>query len=101
MFKPSSNFRTGRSKAMPLLWIIFICVSCLSLPYCLICSMQPCGPLLGKGRPLSSLVHDVLMCFIAFLYGVLGQVWNLIVSILDLCLLPYFMFLIIYGWNTK
>ena len=28
--------------------------------------------------------------FVAFSYGVLGQVWYLIVSIPDLCLLPYF-----------
>ena len=28
--------------------------------------------------------------FVLFLSGVLGQVWSLIVSIPDLCLLPYF-----------
>ena len=27
----------------------FMCVSCLSVIYCLVCSLQPCGHLLGKG----------------------------------------------------
>ena len=30
------------------------------------------------------------LCFVTFQYGVLGQVWYLIVSIPDLCLLSYF-----------
>ena len=34
-------------------------------------------------------MSDVFLCFVTFLYGVLGQVWYLIVSIPDLCL-PYF-----------
>ena len=33
---------------------------------------------------------DVFLSFITFSLGVLGQVWYLIVSIPDLCLLPYF-----------
>ena len=45
MFKPSSNFLTGRSKAVLLLLILFvICVSCHTG-----CSLPPCGHLLGKG----------------------------------------------------
>ena len=35
----------------------------------------------------ADLVCDVFLCFITFPYGVLGQVWYLIVSIPDLCLL--------------
>ena len=31
-----------------------------------------------------------LVFFVTFQFGVLGQVWYLIVSIPDLCLLPYF-----------
>ena len=27
----------------------FICALCLSLSYCLVCSLQPCDNLLGKG----------------------------------------------------
>ena len=51
----------GRSKAILLLWILFaICVSCLSC--CLVCSLQPCGHLLGKGLPLGSFVCDVFLC---------------------------------------
>ena len=40
----------------------------------------------------------VLLCvmltcvFVTFLYGILGQVWHLIVLVPDLCLLPYFTF---------
>ena len=50
MFKPSSNFLTDRSKAVFLLWVLFvICVSCLSLSCCLVCSLQPCGHLLVMG----------------------------------------------------
>ena len=30
------------------------------------------------------------MCFVTFPFGVLGQAWYLIVSIPDVCLLPYF-----------
>ena len=33
---------------------------------------------------------DVFLCFVTFRYGVLGQVWYLIVSIPDIWHLPYF-----------
>ena len=60
---------------MLLLWILFVIyVSCLS--YCLDCSLQPCGHLLGNGWPL-----------VTFPCGVPVQMWYLIVSIPDLCLL--------------
>ena len=51
-----------------------ICVSCLSCY--LVCSLQPCGHLLGKGWPLGFLVCDVNLCvfFFTFPCGVLGQV---------------------------
>ena len=91
MFKPSSNFLTDRSKAVLLLWILFvICVSCLSVILsCLF--LQPCGHMLGNGWPFGSLVCDVFLCFATFPYGVLGQVqFFFIVSILDLCIPPYF-----------
>ena len=41
--------------------IFVIYVSCLS--YVLVCSLQPCGHLLGKGWPLGSLVCYVLLRF--------------------------------------
>ena len=87
MFRPFSHFLTDRSKVMLLLLINFvICVSCHS--------MQPCGHLLGK-RPerayLLALLCVMFSCvFVTFPYGALGQVWYLIVSIPDICLLPYF-----------
>ena len=49
------------------LFVIF--ALCLSFPYCLVCFLQPCG----------SLVCYVFLCFVSFPYGVLGQVWYLIV----------------------
>ena len=47
-------------------------------------------------KPLGSVVCDVFLCFCHFptpRCGVLCQVWNLIVSISDLCLITYFV-----GW---
>ena len=43
--------------------------------------------LAGKDLTSCSLVFEVLLCFATFPYGVVGQVWNLIVLISDLCLL--------------
>ena len=58
----SKNIFTDRSKAVLLLWIIFVIyVSCLSC--CLVCSMQPCGHLLGKGEALGSCVWSFVMFF--------------------------------------
>ena len=39
---------------------------------------------------LLALVGDVYCNFVTFPCGILGQVWNLIVSFPDLCLLSYF-----------
>ena len=58
----------------------------LSLLYYLVCSLKPCGHLLGKGCPLCSLVCDVTLCLVTYPYGVLGQVRYLIVLIPDFCL---------------
>ena len=52
-------------------------------------SWQPCGDLLGKGYPLGSLVCVVFVCFATFQHGFLSQLWYLIESIPDICLLPY------------
>ena len=57
IFKPLSIFITDCSKAVLLLWIIFVIyVSCLSLLWDLVCSLLPRDHLLGKGQPLGSLV---------------------------------------------
>ena len=87
MFNASSNFLTGRSQAVLLLWILFVS---LSLSYCPVLSWQPCGHLQGKDWPLGSLCAVMFYSvFISFLYGVLGQVWYLIESIPYLCLLHF------------
>ena len=63
--------------------------------------MLPCGHLLGKGWPLGLVGDvycilftfpccDVYCIFVTFPCGILGQVWYLIVSFPDLCLLSYF-----------
>ena len=45
-------------------------------------------------RPnLLALLYVRVLCFVTFSCGVLGQVFYLIVSIPDLCLLPYILFL--------
>ena len=74
---------------MLILWVLYVIyVSCLSC--FLVCSLQPCGHLLGKGWPLGSFVCDVFCDFVTFTCSVLGQVWYLIGSIPNLCLLTYF-----------
>ena len=63
----------------------------LSLLYCLVCSLKPCGHLLGKCSPLCSLVCDVALCLVTFPYCVSGQVRYLIVSIPDFALFLTFL----------
>ena len=62
---------------------------CLFLLYSLICSLQHCDHLLGKGLSLGTFLGDVFFCFVTFSYGVLGQMCCLILSIPDLFLVPY------------
>ena len=60
----------------------------LSLSYCLVCSLQHCGYLLGRAD-LLALWYITFSCVsVTFPYGVLGQVCYLIVSIPDLRLRP-------------
>ena len=54
---------------------------------CNVCTLQPYDHLVGKARPLRSLACDAVLCGVTFSYGVLGQVWYLIVSIPDIVLL--------------
>ena len=57
---------------------VFTILSCLFLA-------ALCSP------DLWALLYVIFSClFVTFPYGVLGQVWYLIVSIPDICLLPYF-----------
>ena len=57
----------------------------------IVCSLLPCGHLLGKGWPLGS-----RLWYLTVFLSLLGQVWYLIVSILDLCRLSYFNMIIIH-----
>ena len=70
LYKPSSRFFTDRSKAV-LLWICFVIfVSCLSLLYCPVCSLQACDYLLVKSWPLALLCVMFSCVLVTFLYGV-------------------------------
>ena len=88
---PSSNFLNGRSNAVLLLWILF-CYLCFVFVFVLLSclSLAALWPSTGKG--LASWLSCVC-CFLVFLLlfhiCVLDQVWYLIVSIPDICLLPY------------
>ena len=53
------------------------------------CSVLPFGHLKGKSD-LLALVCDVYCDLVTFPFGVLGQVWYLIVSIPNHCCLSYF-----------
>ena len=46
--------------------LFFYFVWCLSLPYCLVCVMQPCGHMLGIGLTSWLPVYDVFLCFCHF-----------------------------------
>ena len=63
---------------------------CLS--YCLVCSLQLCSHLLGKGCHLCSFVCDFFLCLFHFPI-LICQVCNLIVSIPNLCLLSYYVYI--------
>ena len=71
------------------LWIICViyvlCLSCFR-----ICSLVPCGHLLGKDWPLGSRLRCLTVFFVTFPCGILSQVWYLIVPIPDLWKLSYF-----------
>ena len=86
MFKTSSRFRTKRKMR----YLFVICVSCLSLSYCLVFSLQPCGHLQGKDLPPVSLKCDVILCLCHLSIRCPGQLCCSIVLIPNLCLLAYF-----------
>ena len=87
MFKPSSCFLTNRSKAVILLRILFdTCFSCLSVQCSLVVTCWERTDLFALFCVVFSSVS------VTFPYGVLVQVWYLIVMIPDLCILLYFYF---------
>ena len=86
-------FFADRFKAVLLLWVIFVIyISCFSLLCCLVTVHSSlvitCWEM---AHPLALVCVDFL-CFVTLPYGVLGQVWILIVPIPDLCLPFYFYF---------
>ena len=100
MFKPSSNYFTDRLKAVLLLWILF--VICVSLSYTVL--SVPCSLVITcwERADLLALLCVIFSCvFVTFPYGVLGQVWYLILSIPDRCLLPYFQYANAYTTENK
>ena len=86
MYKPSSKFITDRSKAVLLLWILllFVFSVCLHTVLSVTCSLA----VTCLGRVLLYVMRSCVL--VTFPYSVLGQVWYVIVSIPDLCFLPYF-----------
>ena len=60
-----------------------ICYLCLSLSYCHVCSLQPCGTCLETADLLAPLYVMFSYVFVTFPNDFLGQVWYLIVSIPD------------------
>ena len=64
-------------------------LSCACYAFVCVCLLIPCGHLLGRDD-LSALVGDVYCIFVTFSCGILGQVWYLIVTFPDRCLLSYF-----------
>ena len=67
-----------------LLFVFHVCHAVVSVPFSLMVTCRERADLLALLSVMFSWV------FVTLLYGVLGQVWYLIVSIVDSCLLPYF-----------
>ena len=84
------RYFTDRSNAVLLLWIICVFVSCVphafASGHC--CLVVTCW----ERTDLLALVGNVYCSFVTLSLGILGQVWYLIVSFPDLCLLSNFKF---------
>ena len=82
MFKPSSNFLSDRSKVMLLLWILFSFVFRVCLCHTVFVLLAvTCWKLTDF---LDLLCVMFFLCFVTFPFGVLGQMWHLIVSVSSL-----------------
>ena len=51
---PPVKYCTDHSKAVLLLWIFYVFLSCVCYAFICVCLFVPCGHLLGKGWPLGS-----------------------------------------------
>ena len=74
---------------MLLLWIFFFAI-CVSYHTVLSVSCSLVVSCWDMTDPLALLFVMLSCSFVIFPYGVLGQVWYLIIWIPDICLLPYF-----------
>ena len=95
IFKPSSNCFTDFSKVDPFCYLCFVFVyhTVLSVPCSLVVTCWERADLLA-------LLYGMFSCvFVTFPYGILGQVWYLIESIPDLCLLPFIQTEVYYAPN--
>ena len=83
--KPSSNFLTDRSKTVLLFSIFFLLVFCVCLCQTILSVSFSLVVTCWEMPELLTLLYVMCSCvFVTFPYGVLGQVWYLIVSIPDL-----------------
>ena len=67
------------------------CYLCLTFSFLYYADLAvPCSLVIRERADLLALLYVMFSCnFVTFPYGHSGQVWYLIVSIPDLCLLPY------------
>ena len=65
MFELSSSFTTDRSRQCLLCGSFLLYVLHVCFCHTVLCSVQPCGHLLGKALPLGSLVCDVSCVFLS------------------------------------
>ena len=88
---PPVKYFTDRSKAVLLLWIVCVFVPCVSHAFASVhcCLMVTCW----ERADLLASVGDVYCISVTFPCGILGQVWYLIVSLPDLCILSYFKYI--------
>ena len=82
------NFLADHSKAVLVYgsFVLFISCDCHDFASDHCCLMVSCW----ERADVLALVCDVYCDFVTFSFGILGQVWCLIVSILDPCCLSYF-----------
>ena len=84
IFKSSNNFYRPFQGRSFRLFVFHVCDAVLSVPCHLVATRW-------EKADLMALLYVMFYCvFITLPYGVLGQVWYLIVLIPDICLLPYF-----------
>ena len=83
---PSSNFLTDPS-------LVDLFCYCFCVCLCHTVLSVSCSHVVTCWERADLLAHFYVIfsrVFVTYPYGVLGQLWYLIVSIPDLCLLPYF-----------